>query len=54
MVLFGGLALGALGGGVLQKFAERVSHSRHSKESAKLLAFLQQRRARPQTAIANR
>jgi hypothetical protein len=40
VVLFGSLlTLGALGGGVLQKFARRVSTSRHSKESAKLLTL---------------
>ncbi len=54
VVLFGSLlAIGALGGGVMQKFAERVSKSRHSKQSAKLLTFVQERRARLQNALAN-
>lgn len=54
VVLFGSLlAIGALGGGVMQKFAERVSNSHHSKESAKLLRFLQERRTRIQNALAN-
>ncbi len=54
VVLFGSLlAIGALGGGVMPKFAERVSNSRHSKQSAKLLTFVQQRRARLQNALAN-
>jgi hypothetical protein len=54
VVLFGGLlAIGSLGGGVMRKFVERVSDSGHSKESAKLLRFLQDRRARFQNAVAN-
>jgi hypothetical protein len=54
VVMFGSLlAIGALGGGVMQKFAERVSNSRHSKESAGLLRFLHERRARIQNALAN-
>ena len=54
VVLFGSLlAIGALGGGVMRKFADRVSNSRHSKESAKLLRFLQARQARIRNALAN-
>jgi hypothetical protein len=41
VVLFGTLlSLGALGGGVLQKYARRLTEQRHSKESAKLLTAL--------------
>jgi hypothetical protein len=54
VVLFGSLlSIGALGGGIFQKFAERVSTSRHSKESAQLLAFLKDRRRRLQNAWVN-
>lgn len=54
VVLFGSLlAIGALGGGVVQKFAKRASNSRHSRESAQLLRFLQKRQARIREALVN-
>ena len=54
VVLFGSLlSIGALGGGIFQKFAERVSTSRHSKEPAQLLTFLKDRRRRLQNAWVN-
>jgi len=48
-----GLAIGALGGGVLQKFGHRVSEQRHSKESAKVLAALQERQKRVRRRVAS-
>ncbi len=55
VLLFGALlSLGALGGGVLQKFARRVIEPRHSKESAKLLAVLQERQKRGRNALLRR
>jgi hypothetical protein len=54
VVLFGSLlSLGALGGGVVQKYAQRVSTRRHSKEPVRLLTFLKDRRARLQDALVN-
>jgi hypothetical protein len=54
VVLFGSLlSIGALGGGVLRKFTERISTSRHSKESVKLLRFLKDRQRQLQNALIN-
>jgi hypothetical protein len=54
VALFGSLlAIGALGGGIFQKFAQRLSTRRHSKESAKVLALMQQGHRRLQNVLVN-
>lgn len=53
VVLFGTmLALGALGGGVLPKFAGRVREQRHSRESARIKEILEDRERRLRALIA--
>jgi hypothetical protein len=43
----------AYGAGILQKFARRVSTSRHSRESAKLRTFVKDRQRQLQNALVN-
>lgn len=54
VVLFGCLlSIGALGGGAIRKFAQRISTSKHSKESAKVVAFFRDRQRQFQDALIN-
>lgn len=46
------LSIGALGGGVLHKYAHRLQEQRHSKQSAKTLAFLKDRQTRLRHLLA--
>lgn len=53
VLLFGALlSIGAFGGGVLPKFARRVIQQRHSKDSAKSFAILQERQKRARNLLA--
>lgn len=55
VLLFGALlSIGALGGGVLQKFAQRVSEQRHSKDSARILTILRDGRKRAGELLSRR
>ncbi len=55
VLLFGALlSIGALGGGVLQKFAQRVSEQRHSKDSARILTILHDRQKRAGELLSRR
>jgi hypothetical protein len=54
IVLFGTLlAAGAFGGGIFQKFTQRLRTERHSKESAKIVTLMKQRGRRLQNALVN-